>query len=474
MSQQQRVASHLLAFLPELDPQALAETLVAFANSDGGTIVLGYDERGRPAMHATPEDIEAVLREAAGLTSPPVRATLENAGGDGNPQLIVRVPRSMDLHSLKDGRVFVRVAGENRALTGDEIRNLTQSKSAGDYEAETVPGATLADFGDEIVAEYIAKRELRTRRKIELAERDAQHAASLLKDIGALDARGQPTVAGILLFGKNPQAFLPQSGVVFVKFPGVEPRGEGGRVGYGRREEINGPLARVIERTWQVVLEEMRVGAIVKGLEREEVLEYPEFAVREALVNAVCHRDYRLRGRRIEVRKYADRLEIISPGGLAGYITLDNIIEEHFSRNPRLVQGLFQWGYIEELGLGIDRMIEDMVAAGHPAPKFNATAYSFTVVLSNVRERRAMQNITLMPPAAAEAGASLPPGLTVNERQARALQYVREHGRITNRDLQVLCPNVTPETLRIDLADLVDKGVLMRVGEKKGTYYILK
>ncbi|MFC1465424.1 MAG: ATP-binding protein [Candidatus Brachytrichaceae bacterium NZ_4S206] len=474
MSQQQRVASHLLAFLPELDPQALAETLIAFANSDGGTIVLGYDERGRPAMHAPPEDIEAVLREAAGLTSPPVRATLENAGGDGNPQLIVRVPRSVDLHSLKDGRVFVRVAGENRALTGDEIRNLTQSKSAGDYEAETVPGATLADFDDEIVAEYIAKRELRTRRKIELVERNAQHAVSLLKDIGALDTRSQPTVAGILLFGKNPQAFLPQSGVVFVKFPGVEPRGEGGRVGYGRREEINGPLARVIERTWQVILEEMRVGAIVKGLEREEVLEYPEFAVREALVNAVCHRDYRLRGRRIEVRKYADRLEIISPGGLAGYITLDNIIEEHFSRNPRLVQGLFQWGYIEELGLGIDRMIEDMVAAGHPAPKFNATAYSFTVVLSNVRERRAMQNITLMPPAAAEAGAPLPPGLTVNERQARALQYVREHGRITNRDLQVLCPNVTPETLRIDLADLVDKGVLMRVGEKKGTYYILK
>ncbi|MDW8351763.1 MAG: ATP-binding protein [Anaerolineae bacterium] len=474
MSQQQRAASHLLAFLPELDPHALAETLVAFANGDGGTIVLGYDERGRPSARVTPEDVEAVLREAAALTVPPVRAALENAGGDGTPQLIVRVPRSVDLHSLKDGRVFVRAAGENRPLTGDEIRNLSQSKSAGDYEAETVPGATLDDFDDEIVAEYIAKREMRTRRKIELAARDAQHAAPLLKDIGALDVRGQPTVAGILLFGKNPQSFLPQSGVVFVKFPGVEPRGEGGRVGYGRREEINGPLARVVERAWQVILEEMRVGAIVKGLEREEVLEYPEFAVREALVNAVCHRDYRLRGRRIEVRKYADRLEVISPGGLAGYITLDNIIEEHFSRNPRLVQGLFQWGYIEELGLGIDRMIEDMVAAGHPAPKFNATAYSFTVILSNVRERRATQNITLMPPTTAEAGIALPPGLTVNERQARALQYVREHGRITNRDLQVLCPNVTPETLRLDLADLVDKGVLMRVGEKKGTYYILK
>lgn len=467
-------SSHLLAFLPELDPQTLAETLVAFANSDGGTIVLGYDERGKAVTNVMPEDIEAVLRQAAGRTTPPVRATLENAGDAGQPHLIVRVPRSVDLHSLSDGRVFVRTAGENRALTGDEIRNLSQSRAIGDFEAEPVPGATLDDFDKEIINEYMAKREFRTRRKIGPAEGDA--LPSLLREIGALDARGTPTVAGMLLFGKNPQAFLPQSGVVFVKFPGVEPRGEGGRAGYGRREEINGPLARVIERSWQVILEEMRVGAVVKGLEREEVLEYPEFAVREALVNAVCHRDYRLRGRRIEVRKYADRLEVISPGGLPGFITLDNIVEEHFSRNPRLVQGLFQWGYIEELGLGIDRMIEELVAAGHPAPKFIPTAYSFTVAMSNVRERRAIQNITpaVMPGATAAGGSDASASLTVNERQARALQYLREHGRITNRDLQLLCPNVTPETLRIDLADLVDKGVLIRIGEKKGTYYILK
>ncbi|MGQ9813768.1 MAG: ATP-binding protein, partial [Candidatus Roseilinea sp.] len=232
------------------------------------------------------------------------------------------------------------------------------------------------------------------------------------------------------------------------------------------REEINGPLARVIERAWQVTLEEMRVGAVVKGLEREEVLEYPEFAVREALVNAVCHRDYRLRGRRIEIRKFADRLEIISPGGLAGYITLDNIVEEHFSRNPRIVQGLFQWGYIEELGLGIDRMIEEMTAAGHPMPRFNATAHSFTVVLSNHRERRMNQALSGSP--------YVPPGVAVTERQTRALQYVREHGRITNRDYQTICPDVSAETLRTDLSDLVEKGLLMRIGEKKGTYYILK
>jgi ATP-dependent DNA helicase RecG len=456
-----RTSSQILALLPDLDPTRISETLVAFANSDGGTIVLGYDERGKELVRAESEDIENALRDAVGRCKPPVRAALDPVdSGGGGPALMVRVPRSNDLHALEDGRVLVRVGAENRPLNGDEIRNLATSKSTGDYEAEVVAGASFDDFDQAIVSEYIAKREERTRRKF------SGDKLQLLHDIGALDFRYQPTVAGILLFGKNPQAYMPQCGVVFVKFPGTEPRADGGAFGYGRREEIGGPLARVIERSWQVVLEEMRVGAVVTGLERQDVLEYPEYVVREALVNAVCHRDYRLRGRRIEIRKFSDRMEVVSPGGLAGYITLENIIEEHFSRNPRLVQGLFQWGYIEELGLGIDRMIEDMTAFGHPPPKFTATAHSFTVVLSNHRERRGYTNSN-MPVV-------IPDGLTVNERQARALQHIRDHGRITNRDYQNLCPDVTAETLRTDLVDMVEKGVLMRIGEKKGTYYILK
>ncbi len=156
-----------------------------------------------------------------------------------------------------------------------------------------------------------------------------------------------------------------------MRFVGTEPRGPGGLAGYSRREEFNGALARVIERTWSLLLQEMRGEAVVRGLQREDKMLYPPFAVREALVNAVCHRDYRLPGRRVEIRQFDDRLEISSPGGLPGYITVDNIVEEHFSRNPRLVNGLFEWGYIEQLGLGIDRMIEEMVA-GWPSRSRNS------------------------------------------------------------------------------------------------------
>jgi len=155
---------------------------------------------------------------------------------------------------------------------------------------------------------------------------------------------------------------------------------------------------------------------------------------------------------------FSDRMEIISPGGLPGYITLDNIVEEHFSRNPRIVGALYYWGYIEELGLGIDLMIEEMTAAGLPPPQFRAEPYLFSVTLYNRRER---------PPIAQWQR-------TMNERQMKALEYIRRYGRITNREYQVICPHVSPETLRLDLADLVEKGVLIKVGDKKGTYYILK
>jgi ATP-dependent DNA helicase RecG len=442
----------LIEYLSEPDVEAIAETLAAFANTDGGTIVVGVDAKGRPTGTAYPDDLEDALLAAIAQCRPAVQTDWQQEETSAGIVVMIRVPRSPELHSLDDGRVLIRAGMHNRPLSGGQIRQLAATKSSGDYEAEVVPGAHRDDFDSAIISEYMEERAQRTRRSANLPLEE------LLVEIGAVDEAGQPTVAGVLLFCANPQFYLPQSGLTFVRFVGTELRGDDGLAGYGRREEIGGPLSRLVEKTWAVLLEEMHMGAVVTGLEREERSEYPLFAVREALVNAVCHRDYRLRGRRIEIRKFADRLEIISPGGLPGFITLDNIVDEHFSRNPRIVNGLYQWGYIEELGLGVDRMIEEMSQAGHPPPGFRETPYSFTVSLSNVRERA--------PSPRWER--------TMNERQAKALSYIRENGRITNREYHGICPNVSQETLRLDLVDLVERGILLKIGVKKGTYYILK
>ncbi len=468
-----------LAFVDSANAVQIAENMVAFANTEGGVIVVGPSGGGNPgAKPLEGSQIDSALKQADELYNPPVvTEKLEPIyfqAKDGKsqppanpaaserlqpsktarnvPAYAIRVPRSTELHALSDGRVLIRSGKVNRPLGGQEILRLASAKNTGDFEAEAAPGATVDDFSREMIDEYLEKRAERTKRP-----HDGE-INNLLAEVGAITAEGKPTVCGLLLFSEYPQKWLPQSGVVFVKFVGTSPRGDSGLAGYSRREELIGPVPRLIEATWNLVWSEMAVSAVVKGLEREETFEYPQFAVREALVNAICHRDYRLRGRRIEVRMFSDRLEVISPGGLPGFITVENIKDEHFSRNPRLVGGLFQWGYIEELGLGIDRMIEVMEQAGHSPPKFDARPYSFALALHNERKKP-------KPPEWSR---------DTNHRQARALQYIRENGSITNREFRGLINAVSAETLRLDLVDMVDKGILSKIGAKKGTYYVLK
>lgn len=443
-----------MAFMDKLDITPIAETLVAFANTEGGTIVFGLKEDGEIApKKIDSKGLEKALKEAEGNCNPPVViGNWEEVETEKGTVFTVKVARSIELHALTDGRVLIRSGAKNRPLGGQEILKLASAKTTGDFESETVPSATIEDFSNKIITEYLAKRAERTKRPYN------GKVADLMKEIGAVDSNGKATVSGILLFSEYPQHWLPQSSVVFAKFVGKTPRGENGLAGYTRREELTGPLPRLIENAWNLIWSEMAVSAVVKGLEREETYEYPQFAVREAIVNAVCHRDYRLKGRRIEIRMYSDRLEVISPGGLPGFITVENIVDEHFSRNPRVVNGLFQWGYIEELGLGIDRMMEVMQQAGHKPPYFDARPYSFAVTLYNEREKQKAPEWAR----------------NTNHRQARALQYIRDHGSITNREYRSLCQGVSAETLRLDLADMVEQGILLKVGSKKGTYYILK
>lgn len=442
-----------LAFITIADAKLIAENMVAFANTEGGTLVVGMTEDGELADKTDLETLGKALRDADGQCNPSVvTGSWEAVETDEGTVYALRIPRSIELHALTDGRVLIRSEDSVRPLGGQEILKLASAKNTGDFESESVIGATRDDFSPKIIEEYLTKRAERTKRPYNGKIDD------LLREIGAIDNSGRPTVSGIMLFSEYPQHWLPQCGVVFAKFVGKTPRGENGLAGYSRREELTGPLPRLIESAWNLVWSEMAVSAVVQGLEREERYEYPPFAVREAIVNATCHRDYRLRGRRIEIRMYSDRLEVISPGGLPGFITVDNIVDEHFSRNPRIVNGLFQWGYIEELGLGIDRMLEVMDQAGHPVPSFDARPYSFAVTLRNSREKVVVPDWVR----------------NTNFRQARALQYIKEHGSITNREYRTLCAGVSAETLRLDLADMVERGILLKVGSKKGTYYILK
>jgi ATP-dependent DNA helicase RecG len=232
------------------------------------------------------------------------------------------------------------------------------------------------------------------------------------------------------------------------------------------REDIRDTLVETVRRAEMWLSEHMRRGSRMLGLERQDWAQFPQGALREALVNAVAHRDYTIRGEGIRIALFGDRMECYSPGRLPGHVTVQNIMAERFSRNETLVQVLADYGLIERLGYGIDRMLRQMADAALPPPEFRETAAGFLVML------RGQAGDDRGDAAAVDTSEWRRMGL--NERQIGALLHLTEQRRVTNSDLQELAPDVSPETIRRDLADLVERGLLLKIGEKRGAYYILK
>jgi ATP-dependent DNA helicase RecG len=218
------------------------------------------------------------------------------------------------------------------------------------------------------------------------------------------------------------------------------------------------------------VRENLRSAVHMVGLAHQEMLEYPPEAVRELLVNAVAHRDYNLQGDTIHLNLFSDRLEVQSPGGLPGPVTLDNLLEARFSRNAVIAQVLSDLGFVERLGYGLDRVVATMRQHHLRPPRFEEAAGCFRATLFSALENEP-GGPRPVPPA---PDLSVYQGLGLNPRQEAALVYLAEHRRITNSAFQELCPEVHSETLRRDLAGLVGRGVLLKVGDRKATYYILK
>ena len=284
----------------------------------------------------------------------------------------------------------------------------------------------------------------------------------LLVQVGAaVKVRGrlQPTLVGMLFFGQEPQHFYPAFTITFVHFAGTStaPASPDDPL-YLDNREFRGTIPAMIEGARAAIFEKLSKRAVVKGFVRQDVPEYPEFAYREALLNAVGHRDYSLEGSFVQVRLFADRLEVQSPGGLGGHLTVDNIVYEQYTRNPHVVRLLEDFGYVEHRGLGVDHMIHAMTDAGLEAPIFEDRGSSFWVIL--------------------KAGETAPlrtelSGLDLNERQVRAVAYLRKQGSLSNREYQEEF-GVSERTALYDLQGLVRAGLALPVSSGRGRYYILR
>jgi ATP-dependent DNA helicase RecG len=446
-------------FLPaRTGRQVVAEGLAALANADGGSLLLGVAPRGSVQAGADAKALRELVLDAALQTDPPlILPSPQVIETDGGAVVAIHVPEGLPhVYSLK-GVYWTRTGANNRPLTTPELRQLLLDRSESGYESKPVADARLEDLDENRVSRYLDQVGLPP-------DADALQAllsrgcVTRLDDAGLPATDPSPTVAGLLLFGRDPQRFLRSAEVICVRYAGEVMGDE------FVRQDIGGTLADQARQAEAFVSSNMRRGMRIRSLAREETTEYPLPVVREAIVNAIAHRDYSIRGEGTRVLMFSDRLEVYSPGRLPGHVTLANLKDERYSRNDAIVAVLSDMGYIERLGYGIDRMITTMQEAGLPEPLFEETSAGFRVTL-----RSASPDIVSAAPQAQQWGHSF-----LNERQEAALAHIRQHGRITNGDLADLYPDVHAETIRRDLADLVERNMLLRIGTKRATYYILK
>lgn len=312
----------------------------------------------------------------------------------------------------------MRVGSSNREAQGEEVRRLYIEGSGGGFEALPCRRATLADLSERLIADYIRRREETSGQTLGLSGEE------MLRSLGCLaneEGRWVPTNAGVMLFAEDPQRLIGQAEVSCVRFKGRDV------VSYIDRRDIHGHLYQLVDDAEQFIYRHIKVGRRIEGFVGVDYREYPEEAVREALVNAVVHRDYSRRGQRIRVFMFDDRIEVYSPGMLPPGVSLEKMRQlesQSVLRNPIIVGVFRDLGshYIERLGTGIRRMALAMEGHGLPRPQFEEMGSEFRVTLMGPGQRFMTEAGEL--PAWAEG---------LNERQVEAVLYVGEHGRITNR-----------------------------------------
>ncbi|WEV58928.1 putative DNA binding domain-containing protein [Bifidobacterium sp. ESL0728] len=381
-------------------PKTLVETLSAFSNGDGGVIVLGVSERNgftvAPDFNAR-KMRDALISQCNKLT-PVVRPNVTILPLDGSQVVCAEIPeiqpKDKPCFITERGRYqgsFIRTGDGDMRLSNYEIDRLLEEQTQPNFDDDIVENATTKDLDKKLVTGFIDRQ-----RELHPRILGAKSDETILLDLHVLrkdtSGRVHPTLAGLLALGEFPQKFFPRLNVTFTAFPGTT---KTERTSDGRRfldtQTIIGPIPAMVADTLAAVARNSRTGAVIEGAFRKDVADYPAGAVREAISNALMHRDYSpdSRGSQVQVNLYADRLEILNPGGLFGAVTIRTLGKEGVSasRNQWLSNILETTPYpgggyvVENRGTGY-REIEDQLQQAFmapPRPKDSIAYFSLTM-----------------------------------------------------------------------------------------------
>lgn len=392
-----------------IDNRALAKELVAFANLQGGRVILGADDDGTVVGLTRDRLEEWVMTTCRDKIRPELIPYYEVVRDmePGKDVAVVQVDRGWAVHNVWHNNhrtYYIRVGTQSREASAEELERLFQQRGAFRLEVRGVSGSSMEDFDyrrlrdyfqrirqqavppEKPSSEWLAQEEAKAReqarnegdkskweqvfehKKLQWLENNEHQWRTLLVNTEFLiedDDRKPATVAGLLLFCANPNRFLPQAGIDAVAYPGKEKD-------YAAKDRlsIRGPMTAllgseglvengVVEQAVEFVRRNTAITAsLADGARREQKWTYPEEAVRETIVNALVHRDYLLSGTTVELSIYEDRLEVISPGRLPNGITPQRMITGcRAARNQLLKDVMRDYGYLEHMGMGVPRKI---------------------------------------------------------------------------------------------------------------------
>lgn len=445
-------------------PASVVETVSAFANGSGGMIVLGVSERNefKPVEGFDAHRIADALSQACSdKLTPPVCADIQIVEYEGANTLVANVeeilPRDKPCYITDRGMYkgsFIRSFDGDRKLSAYEIDRLLEDRTQPSYDAEIVAEANMDDLDKELLAGVVGRQKALHPRVF--ANLDDEEIVANMR-IAAKDDNGvlRPTLAGLLALGAYPQKYFPRLTVTFAAYPKRDKASAEG-MKYLDSEKMAGPIPAIIADTVAAVQRNTRLGGALVDAKRVDVPDYPPNAVREAVCNALMHRDYSklARGTQVQVNLYEDRLEFLSPGGLYGTVTAATVATAGYSstRNQYLADILestpYEGGFVaENRGTGFKLMKLELEKNKMDAPVVQDSIAMFSL----------------------EFFCKALPVLQSGDSYDEILAFVAENELCSANEISKSL-GVPRSTVTYRLKKLVEKGKLERVGVEKSRY----
>ena len=355
--------------VPSVKDLALAVTCLA--NAEGGKILLGVDDHGH--IHGCPSyDVPELLSGVYRATDPPITVDIEEVPTPQGTVLVLGVPRTSFVHGTAGGLFQRRVGKQCLPMSPADVLAVQSERAGLDYSALPLGQARYPDDVDPQALERLrAEIALRSPSLARQSDRDLLRSLRLFADG---EEPGRLTVAGGLLLGRGEtlRRDLPQAEVAYFR--------QRTETDIRLSERLYLPLPLLLRRIEELIEADNEVHSFLLGLQRIDVPQFPQPVYREAILNAVAHRNYGLPGNVI-VRHFPDRLEVMSPGGFPAGVSPANILRQMVSRNRLLAEALQRIGYVERAGYGVDMMYEQMLRLGKEPPWFIPDELSVRVVM---------------------------------------------------------------------------------------------